>query len=257
MKGELSKLAFLRGLDAHTLDLSMLPAGRRLTPQALERRDPHRRHPILLTLLAQSAVDVLDEVVQLFDQAVSGREGRARRRMTEALAERAHGGEDRQALLDDLLAVITDTASPDDEIGGLLRGDRIGCERLRAATVTWRCWSPPTGTCASLPGRSSRRSASSAGPPQARCSRRRRLCAGSTPPAPARPPTARPPSSCPPAGAATSTRLVAGEPRTGRGDPESWVGEHGRDIVVGRDQPRRLTVGGDHSVTGAWPRSWV
>ncbi len=135
VKGELGKLAFLRGLDAHTLDLSMLPAerrrflaavGRRLTPQALERRDPHRRHPILLTLLAQSVVDVLDEDVQLFDQAVSGREGRVRRRMTEALAERARGGEDRQALLDDLLAVITDTAIPDDEIGGLLRGDRIG-----------------------------------------------------------------------------------------------------------------------------------
>jgi len=145
VKGELGKLAFLRGLDAHTLDLSMLPAerrrflaavGRRLTPQALERRDPHRRYPILLTLLAQSAVDVLDEVVQLFDQAVSGREGRARRRMTEALAERARGGEDRQALLDDLLAVITDTAIPDEDLGGLLRGDRIGWGRLRAATAT-------------------------------------------------------------------------------------------------------------------------
>ncbi|MGH3978348.1 MAG: hypothetical protein ACRDRZ_05015 [Pseudonocardiaceae bacterium] len=81
VKGELGKLAFLRGLDAHTLDLSMLPTerrqflaaavGRRLTPQALERRDPHRRYPILLTLLAQSAVDVLDEVVQLFDQRSS------------------------------------------------------------------------------------------------------------------------------------------------------------------------------------------
>ena len=29
--------------------------GRRLTAQALERRDPQRRYPILITLLAQSA----------------------------------------------------------------------------------------------------------------------------------------------------------------------------------------------------------
>ena len=76
VKGELEKLAFLRGLDAHTLDLSILPAerrrflaavGRRLTAQALARREPARRYPILLTLIAQSAVDVLDEVLLLFD----------------------------------------------------------------------------------------------------------------------------------------------------------------------------------------------
>jgi hypothetical protein len=58
VKGELEKLAYLRGLDADTLDLSMLPAerrrflaglGRRLTPQKLARREPARRYPILLT----------------------------------------------------------------------------------------------------------------------------------------------------------------------------------------------------------------
>ena len=71
VKDELEKLAYLRGLDADTLDLSVLPAerrrflagvGRRLTPQHLARREPARRYPILLTLIAQSAVDVLDEV---------------------------------------------------------------------------------------------------------------------------------------------------------------------------------------------------
>jgi hypothetical protein len=84
VRAEVGKLLFLRGLDAHTLDLSMLPAerrrflagvGRRLTAQAPTRREPQRRYPILLTLLAQSAVDVLDEVVQLFDQVC--RAGRA------------------------------------------------------------------------------------------------------------------------------------------------------------------------------------
>ena len=48
-------------------------------------------YPILLTLLAQSAVELLDEVVHLFDRAVSAREGPAERRMRDALAERGKG----------------------------------------------------------------------------------------------------------------------------------------------------------------------
>lgn len=127
---ELNKLAYLRRLDAHTLDLSMLPAerrrflagvGRRLTGQALSRREPQRRYPILLTVLAQSAVDVLDEVVLLFDQALSGRESAARTKLTAALAERARGGDDRQALLDELLTVLRDPDIADDQVGQLLR----------------------------------------------------------------------------------------------------------------------------------------
>nr|WP_245718399.1 DUF4158 domain-containing protein [Nocardia miyunensis] len=97
VKAEVDKLGFLRGLGADTLDISVLPAerrrflatmGRRLTGQALERRDPQRRYPILLTLLAQSATDVLDEVVQLFDQAISAKLSTAEKRMRDELAER-------------------------------------------------------------------------------------------------------------------------------------------------------------------------
>ncbi|MGH3863715.1 DUF4158 domain-containing protein, partial [Actinokineospora sp.] len=144
VKAEVAKLEFLRGLGADALDLSMLPAerrrflatvGRRLTAQALERRGPQRRYPILLTLLAQSATDVLDEVVGLFDQAISAREGKAERKMREALAERGKAGEDRQALLDDLLAIIADPQISDEQIGGLIRGERIGWPRLRSAVA--------------------------------------------------------------------------------------------------------------------------
>jgi hypothetical protein len=142
VKAEIAKLEFLRGMDAHTLDLSVLPAerrrflatmGRRLTAQALQRREPGRRYPILLTLLAQSATEVLDEVVQLFDQAISARESKAAHQMRDALAERAKSGEDRQALLDAVLAIAADPAIPDEEVGGLIRGEKIGWERLRAA----------------------------------------------------------------------------------------------------------------------------
>lgn len=142
VKTEISKLKFLRGLGAEALDLSVLPAerrrflaniGRRLSVQALERRDPQRRYPILLTVLAQSGTEVLDEVVQLFDQALSARESKAARAMHEALAERGKAGEGRQGLLDELLAIIFDMELEDEQIGGLIRGERIGWERLRKA----------------------------------------------------------------------------------------------------------------------------
>lgn len=139
--GEVEKLRFLRGLGADTLDMSSLPAerrrylaqiGRRLTAQALVRRDPNRRHPILLTLLAQSSVDVLDSVVQLFDQTLSGSESRARTKLREVLAERAKLSEDRLALLEEILPVLADAGIPDEAVGPLLRG-KIGMSRLRAA----------------------------------------------------------------------------------------------------------------------------
>lgn len=141
VKTELTKLSYLRELDAHTLELSMLPAerrrflagvGRRSTGQALARREPERRYPILLTLLAETAVDVLDEVVFLFDQAVSGRESAAKTRLQEKLAERARDGEDRQALLDEILEIVLDPDLAEEQIGVRMR-EGIGMPRMRAA----------------------------------------------------------------------------------------------------------------------------
>lgn len=143
VKDEVEKLLFLRGLGADALDLSALPAerrrylaqiGRRLTAQALVRREPNRRHPILFTLLAQSAVDVLDSVVQLFDQTLSGSESRAKIKLRDALAERAKLSEDRLALLDEILPVLADAGIPDEAVGTLLRG-KIGMSRLIAANA--------------------------------------------------------------------------------------------------------------------------
>ncbi|GAA3218645.1 hypothetical protein GCM10010468_42200 [Actinocorallia longicatena] len=140
------KLEFLRGIDAHVLDLSMLPVerrrflatvGRRSTTRGLMRRE-ERRYPILLTLMAQSAVDQLDEVVALFDRAVSGREGRAKARTEAALAERARRGEARQVLMELILPVLADPSVPDERVGGMLR-ESIGMQRLREISAEgWR-----------------------------------------------------------------------------------------------------------------------
>jgi hypothetical protein len=119
VKVELEKLAYLRRLDAHELDLSMLPDQRRrflariadrATPQQLARRDPPLRYPILLAWLSSSAVEVLDEVLLMFDQAISGREHHAKEKVKAKLAERAKSGESRQKLLDDILDIVLDTA---------------------------------------------------------------------------------------------------------------------------------------------------
>ena len=72
-------------------------------------------------LLAQLSVDVLDEVVQLYDQAVSSTDHRAERKVEEQLVARAKASEDRLCLLDELLSVLTDPQVPDDAVGARLR----------------------------------------------------------------------------------------------------------------------------------------
>lgn len=148
IKAEIGKLRFLRGIGADEIELSVLPAerrrflagvGRRSTAQMLSRRDPERRYPILLTLVSQSAGEVLDEVVQLFDQAVTARESHAKDKLAERLADRAVQAEDRLALLDAMLPILLDPAIPDEEVGAMLRG--LGLERIRTthATAQPRC----------------------------------------------------------------------------------------------------------------------
>jgi hypothetical protein len=111
----------------------------------LQRREPERRYPILLTLVAQSAVDLLDEVVALFDQAVSARESRAKTKTDEALVERAKTGEARQLLLQVVLPALADPSIPDEQVGGLLR-TTIGMARLREAVSGG--WKPLPATMA-------------------------------------------------------------------------------------------------------------
>ena len=50
--------------------------------------------------------------LRLFDQAISAKFSQAERRMQQELAERGKSGEDRQALLDELLASTVWSANP-------------------------------------------------------------------------------------------------------------------------------------------------
>ncbi|MCP2351849.1 DUF4158 domain-containing protein [Nonomuraea roseoviolacea] len=147
VKTAIDKLTWLRAIDAHQMDVSVLPnerrrflaqVARRSTNQGLERRK-ERKFPILLAFVAQAAVDQLDEVVSLFDQAVSARESRAKSKTDEALVERAKKGEVRQLVMEMILPVLADPSIPDDEVGGMLR-ERIGMQRLREMTSD--AWKP-------------------------------------------------------------------------------------------------------------------
>jgi hypothetical protein len=141
LKAELDKLGFLRRHGADTLDLSRLPAGRRRmlaeigrrsTNQALQRADVDRRHPVLLATLAETYVEVLDELVQLLDQALAGADSRARHELSQRLVDRAKTESDRARLLDEILDVLADPNITDEQAGRIVRA-RVGMPRLLAA----------------------------------------------------------------------------------------------------------------------------
>lgn len=141
LKAELDKLEFLRRHGADALDLSRLPAGRRRllaeigrrsTNQALQRADVDRRHPVLLATLAETYVEVLDELVQLLDQALAGADSRARHELSRRLVDRAKAEASRARLLDEILDVVADPTVPDEQAGRLVR-QRVGMRRLVAA----------------------------------------------------------------------------------------------------------------------------
>ena len=140
-QGRVGEAGLPAALDAHTLDLSVLPAerrrflagvGRRSTAQALQRREPERRYPILLTLSRSPRSTCWTRCCCCSTRRLSAREAAARAKMTEALAERAKGGENRQQLLDEILTIVLDPAVTDDAVGSLLR-ERVGMDRMRAA----------------------------------------------------------------------------------------------------------------------------
>jgi hypothetical protein len=146
LKVELGKLEFLRRHGADAMNLSRLPVGRRRmlaeigrpsTNQALKRADVDRRYPVLLATLVETYVEVLDELVQLLDQALAGADSRARHELSQRLVDRAKAEADRARLLDEILDVLADPNVADAEAGRLVR-QRIGMQRLIAAPALVR-----------------------------------------------------------------------------------------------------------------------
>jgi len=82
--------------------------------------------------MAETYVEVFDELVQLLDQALAGADSRARHELSQRLVDRAKADAARARLPDEILAVLADTTVPDEQPGRLIR-QRVGMPRLVAA----------------------------------------------------------------------------------------------------------------------------
>jgi len=140
IKTEIAKLGYLRRLGADRLDLTMIAperrrqlaaVARRSTPRAMRVMAPERRHPILLAALVESHGAVVDEVVQLFDQALAATDSRARHRVADRQLAIASADLERLTLLEEIIAVLRDGNLDDAAVGHQLRS--LGDERLAAA----------------------------------------------------------------------------------------------------------------------------
>lgn len=140
IKAEIAKLDYLRELGVDGVDLSAIPperlrqlatVGRRSTPKALRAMAPERRHPILLATLAGAYSSIVDEVVQMFDQALAGTSSRARSHLVERQLAVVEANAERLVLLDEILAVALDPGLDDAAVGAGVRG--LGPDRLAAA----------------------------------------------------------------------------------------------------------------------------
>jgi hypothetical protein len=140
IKAEIVKLTYLRQLEADRLDLSAIPPerlrqlatlGRRSTPKALRGMAPERRYPILLATLAGTYASVVDEVVQMFDQALAGTDSRARGHLAERRAALAEANVERLVLLDEILDVVLDPGLDNAAVGAGVRN--LGTDRLASA----------------------------------------------------------------------------------------------------------------------------
>jgi len=140
VKAEVAKLGYLRELGADRIDLSAVPperlrqlaaVGRRSTPKALRAMAPERRHAILLATLAGAYTSIIDEVVQMFDQALAATSSRARSHLLERQLAVAEANAGRLGLLDEILDVALDPDLDDAGVGAGVRG--LGHDRLASA----------------------------------------------------------------------------------------------------------------------------
>ena len=140
IREEIAKLAHLRERNVQYLNTSVLTSdrrrqmaqvARRSTPSALRRMRPERRYPLLLSALTEAYRDITDEIVLLFDQALSNIDSRARKLVREEQIQSANANTERLQLFDTILDVALDPARDDAAVGRWIRA--LGTDRLTVA----------------------------------------------------------------------------------------------------------------------------
>ena len=139
--GALDRRADLLELEAHQFDLSCLnpnrrhflaQLGRRSTPQALQRLNPERRYPVLLTFLVQMLEDTTDEIVDLFDRCLMQAHSRARVELEEFRRATARASNEKLWMFQNIAQVVLDPDIADDQIRSVIY-QRISADQLQAA----------------------------------------------------------------------------------------------------------------------------
>ena len=144
MLDEIEKLNYVRALGADTWQLNALTPnrrkllagiGRRSTNQALQRMSPERRFPILMAFLAQATEDVTDEVIDLFDRALTNSYARARRELDEFRRSIARSTNEKVVLFRAMGRVVLDTSISDADLRAAIYRQVLPEEDLAAAVA--------------------------------------------------------------------------------------------------------------------------
>ena len=140
IKSEVAKLAFLRQLGAHEWDLSDLnpnrrkflaQVGRRSTSQTLQRMPDRRRYPILVVLLHETTLDLVDEIVDLFNRALKKTDSRSRRELEAWRVATAQASNEKVRLFSRLGRLVLDPDIPDEQMRRRIVGRRSTSQTLQ------------------------------------------------------------------------------------------------------------------------------
>ena len=143
IKSEVAKLAFLRQLGAHEWDLSDLnpnrrkflaQVGRRSTSQTLQRMPDRRRYPILVALLHETTLDLVDEIVDLFNRALKKTDSRSRRELEAWRVATAQATHEKVRLFSRLGRLVLDPDIPDEQLRRRIF-EEVASRELFAAAV--------------------------------------------------------------------------------------------------------------------------
>ena len=139
----MAKLAFLRQLGAHEWDLSDLnpnrrkflaQVGRRSTSQTLQRMPDRRRYPILVALLHETTLDLVDEIVDLFNRALKKTDSRSRRELEAWRVATAQASNEKVRLFSRLGRLVLDPDIPDEQLRRRIF-EEVASRELFAAAV--------------------------------------------------------------------------------------------------------------------------
>ena len=142
IRQQLDKIRLLRSLEVDQLDLGtlnpnrvrhLLGLGRRMTPQAIARLQPARRHQILAATAVELLIERIDDVLGLFDSAVAGIENDARRAHQNRLAANTSAANETVKLFNVVAGVILDSDIPDGAVRSTIMS-RVGSRKFAKAS---------------------------------------------------------------------------------------------------------------------------